>query len=207
MNHRGTAATTNRIRTLLENIEAFGIMFVKLNFSQPKKGESTKKRKRLSADRIRKEIQKLKCENENLRRKTKRLYKGIQRQKTAKTEGFSPNLPETFPSEIQNEPFTPTRKVDSEIREAGVSPSVIPKPIRNKLLFANVISEEIKIASKNSNNEDQQAIRNVISGSTVKKYRQMKTLSEMTMTNRRKLAKVKAFKRSPLRCATLEKSL
>ena len=82
--------------------------------------------------------------------------------------------------------------MDSEIREAGVSSSVIPKPIRNKHLFANVISEEIKIASKNSNNEDQQAIRNVISGSIVKKYRQMKTLSEMTMTNRRKLAKVKA---------------
>ena len=82
--------------------------------------------------------------------------------------------------------------MDSKIREAGVSRSVIPKPIRNKLLIANVISEEIKIASKNSNNEDQQAIRNVISGSTVKKYRQMKTLSEMTMTDRRKLAKIKA---------------
>ena len=82
--------------------------------------------------------------------------------------------------------------MNSEIGEAGVSPSVIPEPIRNKLLFANVISEEIKIASKNSNNEDQQAIGNVISGSIVKKYRQMKTLTEMTMTNRRKLAKVKA---------------
>ena len=82
--------------------------------------------------------------------------------------------------------------MDSEIKEAGVSPSVIPKPIRNKLLIADVISEEIKIASKNSNNEDQQAIRNVISGSIVKKYRQMKTPSEMTMTNCRKLANVKA---------------
>ena len=133
----------------------------------------------------------MKCENENLRRETKRIYKRIQRQKTAQTEGFSPNLPEPSSFEIQNEPFTPKRKVDSEIREAGVSPSVIPKPIRNKLFFANVISEEITIASKNNNNEDQQAIRNVISGSTVKKYRQMKTLSEMTMTNRRKLAKVK----------------
>ena len=141
-------------------------MFVKLNFSQSKKRESTKKRKRLSADRKRKKIQKLKCENENLRRNTMRFYKRIQGKKQRKTEGFSPNLPETSPSEIQNEPFTPKRKVDSEIREAGVSPGVIPG--------------------------DQQAIRNVISGSTVKKYREMKTLSEMTMTDRRKLAKVKA---------------
>ena len=182
----------NRRRTLLGNIEAFGTTFVKLNFSQPKKGKSTKKRKRLSADRKRKEIQKLKCENENLRRKTKRLYKRIQDKIQRETEGFSPNLPETSPSKIQNEPFKPKRKVDSEIREAWVSLSVIPKPIKNKLLFANVIPEEIKIASKNSNSEDQQAIINVISGRTVKKYRQMKTLSEMTMTDRRKLAKVKA---------------
>ena len=56
MNHRGTFATTNRRRTLLENIEAFGTMFVKLDFSQPKKGESTKKRKRLSADRIKRKF-------------------------------------------------------------------------------------------------------------------------------------------------------
>ena len=154
MNHRGTVATTNRRRILLGNIEAFGTMFVKLNFSQSKKGESTKKRKSLSADRKRKEIQKLKCENENLRRKTKRFYKRIQDKKQRKTKSFSPNLPETSPSEIQNEPFTPKRKVDLGIREAGVSPSVIPKPIRNKLLFMNVISEEeIKIASKNSNRQ------------------------------------------------------
>ena len=73
MHHKGIVATTNRRRTLLGDIEESGTMFVKLNFSQPKKGESTKKRRRLSADRKRKEIQKLKCENENLKRKTERL--------------------------------------------------------------------------------------------------------------------------------------
>ena len=94
MNHRGTVATTNRRRTLLGNIEASGTMFVKLNLSTPKKGESTEKGTRLSADIKSKEIQKLECENESLKRKTERLYKKIQRQKTAKTEGSSPNLPE-----------------------------------------------------------------------------------------------------------------
>ena len=79
MNHRRTVVTTNRRRTLLENIEASETMFVKLNFSQPKKGESTKKRKRLSADRKREEIQKLKCENESLKRKTERLYKSLEK--------------------------------------------------------------------------------------------------------------------------------
>ena len=55
MNHGGTAATTNQKRTLLGNIEASGTMFVKLNFSQLKRGESTKKRKRPSADRQKEE--------------------------------------------------------------------------------------------------------------------------------------------------------
>ena len=135
----------------------------------------------------------MKCEIKNcsrLKRKTERLYKRIQRQKTAKPKVPLQIYLKHLHKRFKNEPFTPRRKVDSEIREAGVSPSVIPKPIRNKLLFANGISEEIKITSENNNNEDQQAIRNVISGSIVKKYRQMKTLSEMTMTNRRKLAKV-----------------
>ena len=73
MRFEGSLALTNQRRTLSGNIEASGTMFVKLNFSQPKKGESTKKRKRLASDRKRKEIQRLKGENEKLKRKTERL--------------------------------------------------------------------------------------------------------------------------------------
>ena len=79
--------------------------------------------------------------------------------------------------------------MDSEIREAGVSPSIIPKPIRNKLLFANVISEGINIASRHSNNEGQQAIRNIISGSIVKNYKQMKTLVKVKSIKLRNVRK------------------
>ena len=74
----------------------------------------------------------------------------MQRHKTDKFEGAPADLPETSSMEIQSEPMTPRKKVNSEIRKAGVSPRVIPKPIKNQLLFANVISEEIKEASKNS---------------------------------------------------------
>ena len=69
---------------------------------------------------------------------------------------------------------------------------VIPKPIRYKLLFANALSEEIKVARKNTNDQEQQAIRNVISGNIIKKYRQIKVLAKMTGTDRRTLSKVKA---------------
>ena len=70
--------------------------------------------------------------------------------------------------------------------------NVIPKLIRNKLPFANSLSEEIKVARKNTNDQEQQAIRNVISGNIIKKYRQIKVLAKMTETDRRKLSKVKA---------------
>ena len=87
---------------------------------------------------------------------------------------------------------TPRSKVDAEIRDSGVSLGVIPKPIRNKLLFENALSEEIKVARKNTNDQEQQAIRSVISGNIIKKYRQIKVLAKMTKTERRKLSKVKA---------------
>ena len=92
----------------------------------------------------------------------------------------------------QSEATTPRSKVDEEIRDSGVSLSVIPKPIKNKPLFANALSEEIKVERKSTNDQEQQAIRNVISGNIIKKYRQIKVLAKMTETDRRKLSKVKA---------------
>ena len=53
MNHRGTVATKKPEKNIVGKIEAPGTMFVTLNFSNPKQGGSTKKRKRLSADRKR----------------------------------------------------------------------------------------------------------------------------------------------------------
>ena len=68
--------------------------------------------------------------------------------------------------------MTPRSKVHAEITDSGVSlePSVIPKLIRKKLLFANALSEEMKVARKNTNDQEQQAITKVMSGNIIKKY-------------------------------------
>ena len=155
------------------------------------------------ADRKRKAVEKLQDENKKLKRKTERLYKQLQRKKkknsttsfrttTLSASSISGSTSESPSFQSQSEATTPRSKVDAEIRDSGVSPSVIPKPIRNKLLFANALSEEIKVARKNTNDQEQQAIRNVISGNIIKKYRQIKVLAKMTKTDRRKLSKVKA---------------
>ena len=56
-------------------------MVVKLVVRQPKKSNSGGKRERLLADRKRKGVEKLQDENKNLKRKTERLYKQLQRKK------------------------------------------------------------------------------------------------------------------------------
>ena len=179
MRLEGTVATANWRRTLLGNMKASVAMFAKLNFSQPKNEKVLRnERDFLLIEKGRK------FRNRNVKNRALNV-----RQRDFIRESKD---------KIRNEPLTPRGKVDSEITEAGVSPSIIHNVISNKLLSANVITEEIKITSKNSNNEDKQAIKNVISGSITKKYRQMKTLSEMTMTNHRKLAKVKAKSIKPM---------
>ena len=197
----GTLATTNNNTTLLGNLQTPGTMVVKLDFRQPKKSNSSRKRDRLLADRRRKAVEKLQHENKNLKRKTERLYKQLQRKKTKNStissrttslfhlhQDLPPNPLASFQNQIEAK--TPRSKVDAEIIDSGVIPSVI-LTIRNKLLFANALSEEIKVARKNTNDQEQQTIRNVISGN-IKKYPQIKVLAKMTETDRRKLSKVKA---------------
>ena len=77
----GTLATTNDNTTLPGNLQTPGTMVVKLDFRQPKKSNSIRKRERLSADRKRKAVEKLQDENKKLKRKTERLYKQLQRKK------------------------------------------------------------------------------------------------------------------------------
>ena len=77
----GTLATTNDNTTLPGNLQAPGTMVAKLNFRQPKKSNSSRKRERLLTDRRRKAVEKLQDEKKNLKRKSERLYKQFQRKK------------------------------------------------------------------------------------------------------------------------------
>ena len=123
----GTLATTNDNTTLPGNLQTRGTMVVKLDFCQPKKSNSSRKRERLLADRRRKAVEKLQDENKNLKRKPERLYKQLQRKKkknssmSSRTTSLSASSASGFTSEsssFQNhsEATTPRSKADAEIR-------------------------------------------------------------------------------------------
>ena len=79
--------------------------------------------------------------------------------------------------------------MDKEIRDSGASPSMLPKPIRRKLLAANLLSDEIKIsASENTPGRRSHFIRKVVSGRITKKYRATRLIASMTNLDRKKLS-------------------
>ena len=65
--------------------------------------------------------------------------------------------------------------MNSELRQAGITPKRVPLPIRKKLSFANVLSQEIKMALKQKKNR--KFVPNIVCGKILKKYRMLRKLS------------------------------
>ena len=85
--------------------------------------------------------------------------------------------------EEKKKPMTPKSKTDKLPRDAGVSPRC-KKELRKKLLYAEVISEEIKEA-KRKNPRKLREINVVVSGKLIKKYRQKSQLEKSTNISRK----------------------
>ena len=66
--------------------------------------------------------------------------------------------------------LTPKSRTNKELRDSGISPRRVPPVMRKKLLYANVISEELK-ASAAKDIRLKRVLTNVLSGKVVKKYR------------------------------------
>ena len=167
---------------------------VKLPFVSVSSGSrQSRGRKRVAgalAKKFRK-TQKLEDKNEELRKKlnaaNKKLERLKQKQKAERNE--------TIPS-------TPRSKSFKILRDAGLSPNKVPK-LRQKLLYAECISEEIKRAAKSKSNKNQKIVR-IVSGKVIKKYKLKKQLADETGLDRRKMnsetkdANVKRRKRNEL---------
>ena len=82
----------------------------------------------------------------------------------------------------KKKPMTPKSKTDKLLRDAGVSPRC-RKELRKKLLYAEVISEEIKEA-KRKNPRKLREIDEVVSGKLIKKYRQKSQLEKSTKSKK-----------------------
>ncbi|KAH3782720.1 hypothetical protein DPMN_160639 [Dreissena polymorpha] len=142
------------------------------------KFEKTRKSKKASnlnkMKSLYKSISSLKERNEKLIRTKKSLQKKLQRIESRAQQGT-----QSLNDELER--LTPRSETDKEMRSTGVSPRQ-KKIIRRKLLFLNVLQNEIK----------RKSIKVTVSTiEIVKKYRQMKALEEAA-TKRTKNPECKA---------------
>ena len=141
---------------------------VSINF--PKRGESSRKRRRQSDDKLYHKIAKLKNDKRKLELKCESLRKRMSRK------------------EKLSSPLTPKRKTEKLLRTIGVKSSEAPE-IKKQLLFAEAISLEIMKAGKTKSNK-KESIRALVGGKILKKYRLLRYAATKTGTDRRKLSKV-----------------
>ena len=76
--------------------------------------------------------------------------------------------------------MTPRKRTYTELREEGISPSKIPKTVKDKLILANVLTEEMGTLYKKSNEVEKTVICNMLSSAKLKKYKLKNTLSKKT---------------------------
>ena len=82
--------------------------------------------------------------------------------------------------EGQKVTMTPRKRTYTELREEGISPSKIPKTVTDKLILANVLTEEMGTLYKKSNEVEKTVICNMLSSAKLKKYKLKNTLSKKT---------------------------
>lgn len=75
-----------------------------------------------------------------------------------------------------------------------MSPSKIPRNITEKLVFANVLVDEMKESWEVNNSSGKKNIVNVIAGDKRRKYRMKKKLSKKTGIQRKNFKKVESKK-------------
>jgi hypothetical protein len=59
----------------------------------------------------------------------------------------------------------------TEIREEGLTPRKVSRKIKEKLLFANVITEELGIAWRSNGLKGKHVLKNLVNGEIIKKYK------------------------------------
>ena len=138
----------------------------------PKKGTASRKRREATIRQIKTENKELSKTIETLLTRCAKQRKQIQR------------LRETI-NNLQNSNLnlSPNSFNSVEVRNNGLSPRKLPKDIRRKLLFAEVISREI---STNAKKIEKSVLNKIITGKIMKKYRLIRYASTKTGVSRRK---------------------
>ena len=149
---------------------------VAINF--PKRGESSRKRKRRSDDCFNKKIRKLQNEKQALQKSIATLRQRVHRMK--KKQGC----------QLSGQEMTPNKSVSLLLRSKGLSPSKISKQLKKSLLFSEFVSKEIKASVLERKNR--KSIRRILSGKILRKYKRVKYAVAKTGSDRRKMCRSKS---------------
>ena len=72
---------------------------------------------------------------------------------------------------------TPRSKTNQLIRDSGLTPRKVPAGIKKKLIYANVVEDELQIAAKKSD-QHKEVVVSLLKGKQLKRYRMKKHLSQ-----------------------------
>lgn len=167
-------------------------LIVKLPSLESKK--RTRKRISRSTSKSRRVIKKLEEENKNLQRKYKKVSKRYERlSKKTKVDNSTQRASTSHDDpENQRENMTPRKRALQDIRDEGLSPSKIPKILKEKVVVANVLAQEINDAYKANDQSGKNVVNDIIYGSHIKKYRMKEAMRKslgVTMKHLRKTSK------------------
>lgn len=146
-------------------------MLVRMNFPQRANGPRMRISKQLM--KAKKEIKELKEKNEAL----KRMYKSNKRQLQRNKKRYA------------DTPNTPRSKAAKLIQDLKLTPEQ-SKTVQKELVFANVVCEEITKTAHKAPQKTKKALRNILSGNILKKYRCVSKFGAKTGMCRNKIAKV-----------------
>ena len=81
--------------------------------------------------------------------------------------------------------MTPRKRVAEDIADLGISPRKVPKRVKDTLLMAHVLTNEIKTARQLNGQKGKHMIAKIISGKLLKKYQMRNRLNKQTGLSRK----------------------
>ena len=146
-------------------------LLVKIDFNKGRKKTPTSRRARKKIASLEERISHLERANKRVSKRYERLVKGGSAKRSTNADEM-----------------TPRSRTNNQLRKAGLNPKKADESLKRRLLFSNVLVDEIReSAQENKTTAGKQAIRNIICGRIVKKYRLIRAMAGATKLVRNSL--------------------
>ena len=144
---------------------------VKIDFNKGGKKTPTSIRARKKFASLEERISHLEIANKRVSKRYERFVKGASTKRSKNADEI-----------------TPKSRTNKQLREAGLNIKRADESLKRRLLFSNVLVDEIReSAQENKTTAGKQVIRNIICGRIVKKYRLSKAMAGATKLARNSL--------------------